>query len=86
MEEANRVLARSHGQLFSEWISFSLAEQQADLEQYYTSQADGNGGHRSDHLVPAIAADAERQLFLTDLETLRALRDCGWGDDCRPKA
>jgi hypothetical protein len=73
-QDADRTLCHHHHQIFTQWISSSLAEQKADLDAYVRG-----GGDRSRllqqyrNLVPDKARDVERQLYLTDLETLMAL-------------
>jgi hypothetical protein len=74
-EEADRALCHSHHQVFSQWIASSLAEQKADLDEYL--RAAGKGPdlfRRYRDLAPASAREVERQLYLTDLETLLELR------------
>ncbi len=80
-EEAGRVLRESHQQIFSNWLCFPLEEQKADLEVYLS----GLGEHRRtiletwiqltpyQNLVPSTAREVERQLYLTDLETILEL-------------
>lgn len=72
-EDTDRTLCRSHHQVFSEWLGFSLAEQKSDLDEYL--QEPGNFRHAMHYrdLVPPTARDVERQLYLTDLETLMGL-------------
>ena len=72
-EDADRTLSRSHYQLFAEWLGFNLADQKADLDEYL--QEPGSSRYLTDYraLVPATARDVERQLYLTDLETLLEL-------------
>jgi hypothetical protein len=70
-EDADRALCHSHHQVFSQWIGFSLAEQKADLDEYVRE----TGGRKHllqqyRNLVPPTARDVERQLYITDLETL----------------
>ena len=73
-EGADRTLRHSHHQVFSEWISFRLAEQKADLDEYIrTSGGRAQVFHVYRNLVPPAARDVERQLYLTDLETLLEL-------------
>jgi hypothetical protein len=70
-EDADRTLCHSHHQVFSQWIGFSLAEQKAELDEYLTEA--GSGKHllqQYRNLVPPTARDVERQLYITDLETL----------------
>lgn len=79
-EDADRTLCHSHHQVFSQWIGSSLAEQKADLDEYVR---DAGGGkyllQQYRNLVPPTARDVERQLYLTDLETLVELLRYGNG-------
>lgn len=79
-EETDRALCNSHHQVFSEWLKFSLAEQKADLDDYLSMV--GGSRHAVDyrHLIPPTARDVERQLYLTDLETLLELLKYEHGD------
>ena len=72
-EDTDRTLRRSHHQEFSEWLGFSLAEQKSDLDEYLREP--GNTRYAVDYrkLAPPTAHDVERQLYLTDLETLMGL-------------
>jgi len=84
-EDADRTLCHSHHQVFSQWIGFSLAEQKADLDEYVR----GAGGRthllqQYGNLVPAKARDVERQLYITDLETLMELLRYGNGGAFQP--
>jgi len=73
-EPPDRALGHCHYQIFSEWIAKSLEEQKADLEEYIASRGPGvEGIPRYRELIPAAARDVERQLYLTDLETLLEL-------------
>ena len=80
-EAADGALRNSHWQCFSEWLSFSLEEQKADLDLYLS-------GIDSDkrtiletwtrskpyrNLIPAKAMEVERRLYNSDLETLLEL-------------
>jgi len=74
-EEADRALCHSHHQVFSQWIASSLEEQKADLDEYLRMA--GNEPdlfRRFRHLPPTTVREVERQLYLTDLETLLELR------------
>jgi hypothetical protein len=74
-EEADRTLCHSHHQVFSQWIASSLEEQKADLDEYLrVAGNDPDLLRRFRHLPPATAREVERQLYLTDLETLLELR------------
>lgn len=73
-DEADRTLCHSHQQVFSQWIASSLADQKKDLDQYVIEV----GGQiqslwRYRNAVPPMARDVERQLYLTDFETLLGL-------------
>ena len=80
-EEADAALRQSHEDCFAEWLTLSLARQQADLYEYLS----GIEGDRRTVLrawlqmapyrgcVPANARQVERELFLLDLETLLSL-------------
>ncbi len=70
-EEADRTLCQSHQQVFSQWIASPLSEQKRDLDQYVMEV----GGRiqslwRYRNAVPPMAREVERQLYLTDFETL----------------
>jgi len=85
-EEADRALCHSHHQVFSQWIASSLEEQKADLDEYLR----GAGGEpdlfrRFRHLPPATVREVERQLYLTDLETLLELRRFASDAFCFPE-
>jgi hypothetical protein len=69
-EITDRTLANSHYSVFSEWIASSLSAQKADLDHYLCQR--GGARELADYreLVPAKAHEVERQLYLTDLETL----------------
>jgi len=74
MDDTNRALAHCHYRAFSQWISSSLKDQKADLEEYLLRCGDGweqLEGFRQ--LVPPTAREVECQLYLTDLETLLEL-------------
>lgn len=71
-DDADRTLLNSHHQVFSEWLGFSLAEQKSDLDDYLNGAGSWNElNYRN--LAPSTARDVERQLYLTDLETLLEL-------------
>jgi hypothetical protein len=72
-DDADRTLCNSHHQVFSEWLGFSLAEQKADLDEYLNSPGTSREALHYQNLVPPTARDVERQLYLTDLETLLEL-------------
>jgi hypothetical protein len=80
LEDADRTLCHSHHQVFSQWIGFSLAEQKADLDEYVGET--GGWKHllqQYRNLAPPTAREVERQLYITDLETLVELLRYGNG-------
>lgn len=79
-EDTDRALCNSHHQVFSEWLRFSLAEQKTDLDEYLSSAGVSRLALNYRHLVPPTARDVERQLYLTDLETLLELLRYERGD------
>jgi hypothetical protein len=72
-EDADRTLCLSHHQIFSQWLGFSLAEQKADLERYLNSSGGPRFALAYRNLAPPTAREVERQLYITDLETLLEL-------------
>ena len=72
-EEADRTLRINHQQTFQQWISLGLAEQKADLDEYLSNAGTPRYSLPYRNLAPASARDVERQLYLTDLETLLEL-------------
>jgi hypothetical protein len=78
---AHEALRQSHFECFSEWLSFSLEAQKADLDLYLSGiDSDRktilNTWTRTKpyrNLIPASALEMERKLYLSDLETLLEL-------------
>ena len=79
-EDTDRALCNSHHQIFSEWLKFSLSEQKQDLDDYLRMAGASRAAFDYKHLVPPTARDVERQLYLTDLETLLELLKHEHGD------
>jgi hypothetical protein len=80
-DEANRVLHESHLQAFSQWLCLTLEQQKADLD-LYLSGLNGNRATILDtwirlqpyrNLIPSDARVVEKELYMTDLETILAL-------------
>jgi hypothetical protein len=68
------VLQRRHEKVFAEWINLSLEEQHKQLTEFFCTMWT-QGAPRlppavRQALVPAAARDAERTLFLSDLECM----------------
>jgi hypothetical protein len=72
-DEVDRALRSSHQQVFQQWISAGLAEQKADLDEYLSAAGGPRHALPYRSLTPAGVRDVERQLYLTDLETLLEL-------------
>jgi hypothetical protein len=72
-EITERTLRHSHHEIFSEWLGFTLAEQKSDLDDYLSSTQSRLEMLPYRDIVPASAHQVERQLYLTDLETLLEL-------------
>jgi len=73
-EITDRTLRDSHHEIFAEWLGFTLAEQKADLDAYLAEcAAPAAAAIPYRDLAPASAHPVERQLYLTDIETLLQL-------------
>jgi hypothetical protein len=72
-EDTDRTLCNSHHQVFSQWLDYGLGEQKADLDEYLRAGGGPRYALNYRHLAPATAREVERQLYLTDLETLLEL-------------
>ena len=80
-EEADRVLGLSHHQVFREWLNFPLEKQRQDLESYLAS-IEGEPKKVLQtwltltpykNLLPVGAVEAERLLYISDLELILEL-------------
>ncbi|MCU1237225.1 MAG: hypothetical protein JWP63_5192 [Candidatus Solibacter sp.] len=72
-EITDRTLCHGHHHVFAEWLNFTLSEQKADLDDYLTSSQAPLETLPYRELPPSTAHQVERQLYLTDLETLLEL-------------
>ena len=80
-EQADGAIRLSHAQAMGEWLNFPLARQKGDLEEYLNSLEGGRQRvletwealepHRS--LLPTDASEAEKELFLSDLQLILEL-------------
>ncbi|MBZ5593598.1 MAG: hypothetical protein LAP39_15265 [Acidobacteriia bacterium] len=80
-EQADQTMRQSHRQVFAEWLCFNLEQQKKDLEAYLEDLHEDKktilatwirlSPYRS--YVPANAREVERNLFITDLETVLEL-------------
>jgi hypothetical protein len=73
VEEADRALCNIHHQVFSRWLTLGLEEQKNDLAEYLKSPGISEAAFHYSNLIPAASRDVERQLYITDLETVLEL-------------
>ncbi len=78
-EEADHALRRGHHVLFGQWIALSLEDQMSDLGEFLSAAGGARDNLHYRDLAPAGAHEIERQLYLTDLETLLELLDASRG-------
>ena len=81
VKESDRALRQSHRATFQNWLGFNLEQQKADLDLYLSEFVEdrrtviqawlATSPYRN--LIPVSAPEAERMLFITDLETLLGL-------------
>jgi len=94
-DDANKALKKSHVDLFSGWLTFSLEQQKADLELYLSGLPDNRdlvlenwirlAPYRN--LIPSSVRGVERRLYITDLTALLAvLKNAGAGGVPDPDA
>ena len=79
--EADKALRSSHEEVFAQWLCLTLEQQKQDLDLYLSGLEDDRrtvlrawlqlASYRNS--LPATAREVERDLFLTDLETLLEL-------------
>jgi len=69
-EQPDRMIGHTHQQVFSQWLGLGLSEQIRDLRDYFEVSRTGLDYRR---LVPSNARALERELFMTDMETLFGL-------------
>lgn len=77
-DDANKALKKSHGQIFSEWLTFNLEQQKADLELYLSGIPDRRqlvlqnwinlAPYRN--LIPSSVRGPNRRLYISDLRAL----------------
>jgi hypothetical protein len=66
----DRLIGHHHQQVFSHWLMLGLSEQIRELREYFEQTAEPPDYRK---LVPTNAREVERQLYLTDMETLLGL-------------
>jgi hypothetical protein len=77
-EESDKTLRDSHDKAFSQWVTFGLEAQKADLDLYFSSLGTDKrtllrtwqrlAPYRN--MIPGSARAADRRLYLSDLEAL----------------
>ena len=80
-EEADRTLRRSHFEIFSEWLCFGLEQQKNEVTGYLEALDESlrlvleNWIRFSPYrnFLPASTREAERELYISDLETVLEL-------------
>lgn len=76
--EADKTMKRSHMNIFSDWLCFSLEEQKEDLDRYLDEiEADRNDVLANwtafppfTGFIPTQARDPQRQQFLSDMNVM----------------
>lgn len=79
--ESNATLVESHAKTFQEWLCFTLEQQKADLDLYLSDLGENKETvvqawlHLAPYrrLIPSSARRVEKQLYLSDFETLLVL-------------
>jgi len=77
-DDANKALKKSHTQIFSEWLTFSLEQQKTDLDVYLQGLPDDRSVVLENwiklapyrNLIPSSVRGVERRLYIKDLTAL----------------
>jgi hypothetical protein len=89
--EVDRLLRRSHVEVFQEWLCFGLERQKEELEEYFA----GLPGDKREIIaawlsiepygawIPADSRDVERKLYYTDLAVVLDLIRVAYGVSSR---
>lgn len=80
-QESRSALAVSHGEIFEGWLALPLEQQKADLTEYLAGLEEDKSSvvsnwlasHSHQNLIPALARDTERVLFMSDMGILLEL-------------
>lgn len=90
-EEVDRLIRRSHVDIFQEWLCFGLERQRQELEEYF----EGLPGDKREIIaawlsvepyaawIPADSRDVERKLYYTDLSVALDLIRADYGVSSR---
>lgn len=86
-EESRSALATSHAETFEGWLTLTLEHQKEDLDVYLAGLEEDKSAvvlnwlstQSYQNLMPALARDAAKALFLSDMRVLLELlkRECG---------
>jgi hypothetical protein len=77
-EKSRLALAASHDETFAAWLAMSLELQKADLDAYLSGLGDDKlsivrnwlSSRSYQNLMPALARDTAKALFMSDMEVL----------------
>ena len=72
-DETERVIHQTHRRIFHEWLNYNLSDQKAELDEHWGAGTGPFLMAELRELPPRSAREVEKQLFLTDLETLLEL-------------
>lgn len=80
-EEANKALKKNHAQAFTEWLSFNIEQQKADLDLYVAAVSFDKKTVLETwvrlkpyrNLMPNSVRSMEKRLYLSDFETILKL-------------
>jgi hypothetical protein len=93
--DASRALKKSHREAFTEWLSYNVEQQHADLQLYLSDQPEDKRTilkaweklETYRNVMPSSAKDLEKKLFLSDLKAiLRVLRNASGAGDPDPES
>ena len=81
LEEASKALRKSHSQAFTEWLSFNIEQQKADIELYLSALFEDKATVLETwlrltpykNLLPGSVRSVERRLYLGDLRAILEL-------------
>ena len=90
-EEVDRLIRRSHMDVFQEWLCFGLERQRQELEEYFLGLPGDKRGIIAAWLsvepyaawIPADSRDVERKLYYTDLAVVLDLIRADYGVSSR---
>jgi hypothetical protein len=89
--EVDRLLRRSHADVFQEWLCFGLERQKGELEEYFEELPGDKREIIATWLsiepygawIPADSRDVERKLYYTDLSAVLELIRADYGVSSR---